>query len=64
MNEYTVPLVDTDTGDGWDVDVEAENALSATYIAMEDCEKSVVVASPFISEHFDVIVQNEDGFDL
>lgn len=56
LEEWTVPLVDPVSGDGWDEQVEADGASEAIQKALEqaDREHEPHVATPFIHEHFDV----------
>lgn len=51
--EYTVPLIDQDTGDGWDVDVEADSPTDAVQAALEEANGEVFVAKTFLDQHWD-----------
>lgn len=44
---YSVPVIDPDTGDGWDERVYAESPTAAIQKLPDD----VFVASPFIEKH-------------
>ena len=63
LEKFRVPLVDTGNGDGWDVEVRAEDARGAMAKALEAAERNddanepegdIVVASPFVAEHFEL----------
>jgi len=46
---WTVPLIDPDTGDGWDVEITAESP----HEAMQKTPTDAHIARPFIEEHID-----------
>jgi len=54
MTEYTVPVIDPETGDGWDVEVEAESPQEAMQKAGESEDKFVHIASTFVDDHMDI----------
>lgn len=56
---YTVPLIDPDTGDGFDVEVEAESPREAMQKADGPGDKEYHVASTFIRKHLEVELPDE-----
>jgi ribose 5-phosphate isomerase len=54
---WTVPVVDPETGDGWDVEVEAESAREA----MRRVDPGLHIASTFADEHLGVTVDGADS---
>lgn len=52
--QYTVPLIDPETGDGWDEEVEAETPQKAIQKATSEHDEDVHVASKFIREHLEI----------
>lgn len=54
MTEYTVPVIDPESGDGWDVEVEAESPREAIQKAGESEDKMVHIAKPFLDKHMDI----------
>lgn len=52
IETYQVPVIDPDTGDGWDVEVEAESPRDAMQKASDGTE--VHIASSFVQKHLEV----------
>ena len=49
---WRVPVIDPETGDGWDEEVEAASAQEA----MQQVSDDVHIASTFVEEHMEVDV--------
>lgn len=52
--EYTVPLIDSETGEEWDETVEAETPQKAIQEAVSDYYWNVHVSSTFVREHLEI----------
>lgn len=50
-DEYTVPLIDSETGDGWDETVKASDPREAIQQATEQADGEPYVASTFVRKH-------------
>jgi hypothetical protein len=51
---YQVPLINADSGDGWDVEVEAESPQEAIQKATEQADGQPHVAGSFIRANMEV----------
>lgn len=57
VESYRVPVIDPKTGEGWDVDVEAESPEQAMKKATDEADQMVYISSTFVKKH----IEEDDG---